>query len=109
MPSTTAIPRASFSRFTDSQVAFSWLPGTGGWEAAGVPSVEHYMKLGGKFLGFNVDAKFSNVLDGLLMVDLREAKPELLARYLGKEGAAEFLRLHRAKSDAATSAPAARR
>jgi hypothetical protein len=52
------------------------------------------MKLGGKFLGFNVDAKFSNVLDGLLLVDLREAKPELLARYLGKQGAAGFLRLH---------------
>ena len=56
-------------------------------DGKGVPVlVRHYMKLGGKFLGFNVDAKFSNVLDGLLLVDLREAKPELLARYLGKEG-----------------------
>jgi len=64
-------------------------------DGKGVPVlVRHYMKLGGKFLGFNVDAKFSNVLDGLLVVDLREAKPELLARYLGKEGSAEFLRIH---------------
>ena len=64
-------------------------------DGKGVPVlVRHYMKLGGKFLGFNVDHKFSNVLDGLLLVDLREAKPELLARYLGKEGAADFLRLH---------------
>jgi putative hemolysin len=64
-------------------------------DGKGVPVlVRHYMKLGGKFLGFNVDAKFSNVLDGLLMVDLREAKPELLARYLGKEGAAAFLKRH---------------
>jgi hypothetical protein len=55
------------------------------------------MKLGGKFLGFNVDSKFSNVLDGLLLVDLREARPELLARYLGKEGAAEFLQRHAAQ------------
>ena len=56
-------------------------------DGKGVPVlVRHYMKLGGKFLGFNVDAKFSNVLDGLLLVDLREAKPELLARYLGKPG-----------------------
>ena len=71
-------------------------------DGKGVPVlVKHYMKLGGKFLGFNVDAKFSNVLDGLLMVDLRAAKPELLARYLGKAGAAEFLRLHRAKAEAA--------
>jgi putative hemolysin len=74
-------------------------------DGKGVPVlVKHYMKLGGKFLGFNVDAKFSNVLDGLLLVDLREAKPELLARYLGKPGAAEFLRLHRA--DAAAAPPA---
>ena len=70
-------------------------------DGKGVPVlVKHYMKLGGKFLGFNVDAKFSNVLDGLLMVDLRAAKPELLARYLGKPGAAEFLRLHHAKREA---------
>jgi len=66
-------------------------------DGKGVPVlVKHYMKLGGKFLGFNVDAKFSNVLDGLLLVDLREAKPELLARYLGKPGATAFLRQHRA-------------
>jgi putative hemolysin len=65
-------------------------------DGKGVPVlVRHYMKLGGKFLGFNVDAKFSDVLDGLLMVDLRQAKPELLARYLGKQGSVDFLRLHR--------------
>jgi len=64
-------------------------------DGKGVPVlVKHYMKLGGKFLGFNVDAKFSNVLDGLLLVDLRLAKPELLARYFGKQGVADFLRLH---------------
>jgi putative hemolysin len=64
-------------------------------DGKGVPVlVRHYMKLGGKFLGFNVDSRFSNVLDGLLMVDLRQATPELLARYLGKQGAAGFLRLH---------------
>jgi putative hemolysin len=70
-------------------------------DGKGVPVlVKHYMKLGGKFLGFNVDAKFSNVLDGLLLVDLREAKPELLARYLGKQGSSEFLRLHRSAASA---------
>lgn len=68
-------------------------------DGKGVPVlVRHYMKLGGKFLGFNVDTKFSNVLDGLLLVDLREAKPELLARYLGKAGSVEFLRLHGGKA-----------
>jgi putative hemolysin len=64
-------------------------------DGKGVPVlVRHYMKLGGKFLGFNVDAKFSNVLDGLLMVDLRKANTGLLARYFGKEGSARFLSLH---------------
>jgi hypothetical protein len=77
-------------------------------DGKGVPVlVKHYMKLGGKFLGFNVDAKFSNVLDGLLLVDLREDKPDLLARYLGKEGAKNFLRLHAATTPKpATEAPA---
>ncbi len=74
-------------------------------DGKGVPVlVKHYMKLGGKFLGFNVDAKFSNVLDGLLLVDLREAKPELLARYLGKEGASGFLRLHGSETSAKAAA-----
>jgi len=64
-------------------------------DGKGVPVlVRHYMKLGGKFLGFNVDAKFSNVLDGLLLVDLREANPQLLARYFTKRGAEDFLRMH---------------
>jgi len=73
-------------------------------DGKGVPVlVRHYMKLGGKFLGFNVDAKFSNVLDGLLLVDLRQARPELLARYLGKQGAAAFFRLHADSSPAGVS------
>ena len=74
-------------------------------DGKGVPVlVRHYMKLGGKFLGFNVDQKFSNVLDGLLMVDLREAKPDLLARYFGKKGSADFLRLHGVKVPAKSAA-----
>ncbi len=78
-------------------------------DGKGVPVlVKHYMKLGGKFLGFNVDAKFSNVLDGLLLVDLREAKPELLARYLGKTGSSEFLRLHHAAASVKAPAQPAR-
>ncbi len=61
----------------------------------GIPIlVKHYLKLGGKILAFNVDAKFSNVIDGLLMVDLRQASPDVLAKYLGKQEAAEFLALH---------------
>lgn len=51
---------------------------------AGVPVLlRQYLKLGGKLLGFNVDRDFSNALDGLIVVNLRETEPKLLERYLG--------------------------
>jgi hypothetical protein len=49
-------------------------------------------------LGFNVDRKFSNVLDGLVVVDLRQTEPALLERYMGLDGAARFLKVHAAAS-----------
>ena len=59
---------------------------------AGVPVLlRQYLKLGGKLLGVNVDPKFSNALDGLILVDLTKTVPRLLERYLGKAEAAEFL------------------
>jgi putative hemolysin len=57
--------------------------------------VRHYLRLGGKFLGFNVDAQFGDTLDGLVMVDLSASDPRLLARYMGKAGAQRFLEFHR--------------
>ena len=63
---------------------------------AGVPVLlRHYLKLGGKLLGFNLDATFSNALDGLILVDLTKTEPKLLDRYLGKNEAAAFLAFHR--------------
>ena len=63
---------------------------------AGVPVLlRQYLKLGGKLLGFNVDPKFSNALDGLILVDLIQTEPKLLERYLGKREAAHFLNFHR--------------
>ncbi len=65
-----------------------------GWEADGkdLPIlVKHYLKLGGKTLAFSVDPKFSDVLDALLMVDLRASDPVLLTKYLGKSGAQAFV------------------
>ena len=53
--------------------------------------LRQYVRLGGRVAGFNVDRKFSNVLDGLLVVDLRETAPRLLAKYMGSESAAAFL------------------
>jgi putative hemolysin len=63
----------------------------------GVPVLfKQYLKLGGKMLGFNVDRHFSGVLDGLVLVDLLDTDPRILARYLGSEQAAGFLAYHRA-------------
>lgn len=48
--------------------------------------LRQYLRLGGKLLGFNVDPKFANALDGLILVDLTKTEPKLLDRYLGKKG-----------------------
>lgn len=50
--------------------------------------LKYYWKLGGRVLQFSRDPKFSNVLDGLLVVDLRQTPEKLLQRYLGPDGAA---------------------
>jgi Acetyltransferase (GNAT) domain len=64
-------------------------------DGKGVPVlVRQYLNLGGQLLAFNVDADFSDVVDGLVVVDLRKMPRPLLDRYLGKESAAEFLVLH---------------
>ncbi len=45
-------------------------------------------------IGFNVDRKFSDVLDGLVVVDLRQTDPAVLERYMGREAVREFRRYH---------------
>lgn len=65
----------------------------------GVPVlIRQYLKLGGRILGFNVDSEFSNVLDGLIIVDLANTDRKTLERYMGKPGAEEFLRRHKTAS-----------
>ena len=64
-------------------------------DGKGVPILlKQYLKLGGQVLAFNTDQKFSNALDGLIMVDLRASEPRVLARYLGQRGASSFLAHH---------------
>jgi hypothetical protein len=43
-----------------------------------------------------VDRKFSNVLDGLVMVDLRRTEVAVLERFMGREAAASFKRYYEA-------------
>jgi len=56
--------------------------------------IKQYAKVGGRLVGFNVDRKFSDVVDGLVIVDLRQTDPSILERYMGKEGYAGFRRFH---------------
>jgi putative hemolysin len=65
-------------------------------DGKGVPILlKQYIKLGGKLLGFNVDPHFSDALDGLVLVDLRQTEPDILDRYMGKAGSTRFLEYHR--------------
>ncbi|HXP88330.1 MAG TPA: GNAT family N-acyltransferase [Bryobacteraceae bacterium] len=56
--------------------------------------LQHYLNLGGQVLDFNVDRKFSNCIDGLVLVDLAKAKRRQLERYMGKVDAERFLQQH---------------
>src|SRR5262249_22810660 len=56
--------------------------------------LKHYVKLGGKMLAFNMDPAFSDVLDGLVVVDLRRTDPSALARFMGTERVTAFRRYH---------------
>ena len=64
-------------------------------DGKGLPILlRQYAKIGGKLLSFNVDSKFSNVLDGLVVVDLRKTEAAVLERYMGREAAIQFRQLH---------------
>lgn len=64
-------------------------------EQKGVPVLlKQYLKLGGKLLGFNVDPDFSDVLDGLIWVDMLTLDPKLLVRFLGREESVRYLAAH---------------
>ena len=76
-------------------------------DGKGVPILlKQYLKLGGRLLAFSADRKFGHALDGLILVDLRASDPRILARYLGEQGAADFLSHHRigGKGDLAADA-----
>jgi len=58
----------------------------------GVPVLlRQYLKLNATLLEFNVDPDFADVLDALVLVDLRQAPPAVLTRYMGEVGYAAFM------------------
>lgn len=64
-------------------------------DGKGLPVLlRQYAKIGGRPLAFNVDRKFSNVLDGLVLVDLCRTEAAVLDRYMGREAASKFREVH---------------
>lgn len=74
-------------------------------DGKGVPVLlRHYLKLGGEIAGFNVDKRFNNCLDALLIVDITRAPLNALRRYMGKDAADLFLAGHRGEAAGITLA-----
>ena len=66
----------------------------------GIPILlRQYLRLGGRIIAFNVDGKFGDVLDGLLVVDLRQIDPAILERYMGRPAMTAFRAYHNLHSD----------
>ena len=67
--------------------------------------LRQYLNLGGKVIGFNIDASFGHVLDGLIVVDVTRTEAKVLTYFMGAEEANSFLTHHgvdpdRAEADA---------
>jgi hypothetical protein len=61
----------------------------------GVPVLlRQYLRLGAQILAFNVDSEFGDVLDGLMIIDLRQLGPDVLARYMGRSAMINFRAYH---------------
>lgn len=64
-------------------------------EMGGIPIlIKQYVKLNGKLIEFNVDNDFSDVVDGLIIVDLLKSDPESLHRYMGEEEYRKYIEHH---------------
>ena len=59
----------------------------------GIPVLlKHYLGLGARIAAFNVDPDFSDVVDALIVTELSRVEPRRLARFMGAEGAAWYLK-----------------
>jgi hypothetical protein len=66
-------------------------------DGKGVPVLlRQYLKLGARVVGFNVDANFSDVVDGMIVVDLTRVEQRELFKYMGRDAAERFLSVTRA-------------
>lgn len=64
----------------------------------GIPILlRQYLRMGGKFMAFDVDPDFNFSLDGLIDVELPKSDPKLMARYMGADEFAEYAAVHGVK------------
>ncbi len=82
------ILRTSFQDIDDISLLISEIEKDG----KGIPILlKHYLNLNGNLLCFNVDKAFSDVVDGLFMVDLTTTDSRLLKHFMGKVGFERFV------------------
>jgi putative hemolysin len=61
----------------------------------GVPIlIRQYLKLGAEFIAFNIDPLFSNVIDGLIVIDLCKSDEKTLGRYMGAGVVEDYYMYH---------------
>jgi putative hemolysin len=53
--------------------------------------LRHYLRLNARLLAFNVDPDFGDVVDALMLVDLRQIDERIVRYYLGGDGGADDL------------------
>ena len=64
-------------------------------DGKGIPIlIRQYLKMNASLLSFNLDPEFSDVLDGLILIDLTTSSRRLLNRYMGQKEAEQFLAHH---------------
>lgn len=68
--------------------------------------LRHYLSLNGRFVCFSVNKVFNDSLDGLILVDLCEVPRRYLDRYLGKQGAQDYVAYWQARKNKAPEAVA---
>jgi hypothetical protein len=72
-----------------------WRSPTSSRTEKGVPVlIRQYLKAGGRLLGLNVDPNFCDVVDALILTDLRTAPSALIERCMRRSEAQWFLEWH---------------
>ncbi|MBS0388805.1 MAG: lysophospholipid acyltransferase family protein [Proteobacteria bacterium] len=76
-------------------------------DGKGVPVLlRHYLKLGARTIGFNIDTEFGNALDCLIVLDLRRVPLATLQKYMSDESLRSFRSYWRLRDEEIEATPA---